>query len=220
MQDEKFELSHGDLSARPTPTPSVERVDPSELGTVARVLAQGYTEDPIHLWAMPKSATRLEDATVFFTLFLRWMQPYSWDVFATADRSAVLVTWLVRQGKSGYPDGVRYMPTLLRRKSLVNDYLEWIETFRPKVEHQYFEFLGALPNARRGTGFFLVASVLKMFDRKGLPVWAWSSNPLNLPFFRRHGFEIGATLRRDAHTPPVTSIWHPPMPLKDEGERP
>src|SRR4030065_1328567 len=106
MQDEKFGLSHGDKSARPALTPSVERVDPSELGTLAQVLPQSYTEDPIHLWAMPKSATRLEDATVFFTLFLRWMRPFSWDVFATADRSAVLVTWRVGQGKSGYPEGV------------------------------------------------------------------------------------------------------------------
>lgn len=190
----------------------IVRVDPSELSTVARVLAQGYTEDPIHLWAMPKAANRLEDATVFFTYFLRWMRRYSWDVFATADRSAVLVTSLAPQGRSPYPDGVRYMPTLLRTNSHANDYFQWIETFRPKVDHRYFEFLGALPNARRGTGFLLVASVLKIFDREGLPVWTWSSNPLNLPFFRRHGFEIGPELRRDAHTPPVTSIWRSPMP--------
>lgn len=215
MQDKKFDLSQGELTGRPATAPLVERVDPSELGTVARVLAHGYTVDPIHIWAMPKSATRLEDAEMFFTLFLRWMRPYSWDVFATADRSAVAVTWLVRQGKSGYPNGVRYMPPLLRGRSRVNEYLEWIETFRPKVEHQYFEFLGALPNARRGTGFILVSNVLKIFDRKGLPVWAWSSNPLNLPFFRRVGYEIGATLRRDDDTPPVTSMWHPPQPVAD-----
>jgi hypothetical protein len=213
MRDEKFELSHGDLSARPTPTPTVERVDPSELETAARILAAGYAKDPVHIWAMPNAATRLADAAVFFTLFLRWMRPHSWDVFATADRSAVLVTSLVRQGKSPYPDGVRYLPRLVRTKSPVNDYFQWIETFRPKVDHQYFEFLGALPNAPRGTGFFLVANVLKMFDREGLPVWTWSSNPLNLPFFRRQGFEIGAELRRDASTPPVTSIWRPPAPL-------
>lgn len=201
----------------------VERVDPSELDVVARVLAEAYTEDPIHLWAMPKAATRLKqltDGIVFFTLFLRWMRPYSWDVFATSDRSAVLVTWPVRQGKSGYPNGVRYLPPLIRTNSPVNDYFSWIEKFRPKVDHQYSEFLGALPNAPRGAGFFLFANVLKIFDRKGLPIWAWSSNTINLPFYRRLGFEIGETVRMNDSTPPVTPIWHPSAPLTDEAERP
>jgi hypothetical protein len=152
----------------------------------------------------------MEDATIFFTIFLRWMRPYSWDVFASSDRSAVLVTALARHGKSPYPDGVRYLPKLLRKNSPVNDYFHWIESFRPKVDHWYFEFLGALPNAPRGTGFLLVANVLKMFDKQGLPVWTWSSNPLNLPFFRRQGFEIGPELRQDDKTPPVTIMWHPP----------
>ena len=218
MQNEISELSHSDLSVRPTTTPSVERVDPSELGTVAQVLAAGYVKDPIHMWAMPKADTRLADATLFFTFYLRWMRKYSWSVFATADRSAVVVTSLVRRGNSAYPDGVRHLPPLLRTMSPVNDYFEWIETFRPKIDHVHSEFLGALPNAPRGTGFFLLSNVLKTFDRQGLPVWTWSSNPLNLPFYRRLGFEIGQELRRDDNTPPVTIIWRPPAPLSDEGE--
>ena len=213
------DLSHSGLAGRttPRPTPSVERVDPSELGTVAQVLAAGYTKDPIHIWAMPNASTRLEDATLFFTFYLRWMRKFSWDVFATADRSAVVVTSLVRQGKSAYPDGIRHLPPLLRTMSPVNDYFEWIETFRPKIDHVHSEFLGALPNAPRGTGFFLLSKVLRIFDRQGLPVWTWSSNPLNLPFYRRLGFEIGEELHRDDDTPPVTIIWRPPAPLSDEG---
>jgi len=218
MHDEKSERAPDNLIVRPTPAQSMERVDPSELDIVARVLAAAYTNDPIHIWAMPKAATRLADATLFFTFYLRWMRKFSWDVFATSDRSAVVVTSLVRQGNSAYPDGVRHLPPLLRTMSPVNDYFEWIETFRPKIDHVHSEFLGALPGAPRGTGFFLLANVLKVFDRQGLPVWTWSSNRLNLPFYRRLGFEIGEELRRDENTPPVTIIWHPPALLSDEGE--
>ncbi len=214
MHDERSERSPNNLIERPTPALSIERMDPSELKTVAKVLAAAYTEDPIHLWAMPNAATRLADATMFFTFYLRWMRPHSWDVFSTADRSAVVVTSLVRKGENAYPKGVRHLPTLIRKMSPVNDYFQWIETFRPNVDHVYSEFLGALPTARRGAGFFLLGSVLKMFDSEGLPVWTWSSNPLNLPFYRRLGFEIGAELRPDADTPPVTIIWRPPAPLK------
>lgn len=215
MRDEKSGLSHGDLSTRPSPTPSIERVDPSEIGTVARILAHGYTEDPIHLWAMPKAATRLADATMFFTFYLRRMRLHSWDVFATVDRTAVVVTSFVRKGKGAYPDEVRRLPSLIRKLSPVNDYFQWIETFRPDIDHIHSEFLGALPTARRGTGFLLLSRVLKMFDREGLPVWTWSSNSLNLPFYRRLGFEIGDEIRKDAETPPVILIWRPVMPVEE-----
>lgn len=191
----------------------VEQVDPSELDVVARVLAESFTDNPFHIWAMPKAATRLEDATVFFTLYLRWMRPYSWDVLATADRSAVSVTRLVRQGESGYPDSVRYMPMLIRTRSPINDYFQWIETFRPKVEHECLEFIGCLPEHRsKGLGSLVLRSMLAKADREGLPVWAFSTNPRNLTFYRRNGFEIGDELRRDASTPPVTPLWHPPVP--------
>jgi hypothetical protein len=196
----------------------VERIDPSEFDTIAKILAAAYVNDPIHIWAMPKADTRLADATMFFMFYLRWMHPQNRDVFATSDRSAVVVTSVVRRNESAYPDGVRHLPTLVRKKSPVNDYFEWIETFRPKVDHRHSEFLGCLPNAPRGIGFFLLANVLKIFDREGLPVWTWSSNRLNLPFYSRLGFEIREELRRDANTPPVTIIWRPVMPLTDKVE--
>lgn len=218
MNDEKSKGSQENLIEQAAPALAVERVDPCELGTVARILAAGYEQDPLHLWAMPKATTRLTDATMFFTFYLRWMRRHSWEVFATADRSAVLVTSLVRRGESVYPDGVRHLPKLVRIKSPVNDYIEWIETFRPNMDHHNLDFMGRLPTARRAIEFFLLGSVLKMFDGEGLPVWTWSSKPLYLPFYRRLGFTIGTELRRDPNTPPVTIIWRPPKPLTDEGE--
>jgi GNAT superfamily N-acetyltransferase len=216
MQQEKFKISPADASVQPIPTQSVEPVDPSELDVVARVLAESFFDNPFHLWAMPKAATRLEDATVFFKLALRWMQRYSWDVLATADRSAVSVARLVRQGESGYPDGARYFPKLVGKISPVNAYFEWIETFRPKVEHVCLEYIGCLPEKRsKGLGSIVLRSMLAKADRQGLGVWAISTNQRNLTFYSRGGFEIGTALRQDESTPPVTPIWHPPASLAD-----
>ena len=217
MHDEKPERSSNNLMEQSTPALSVERVDPSEFNTVARILAMAYTNDPIHIWAMPNAATRLNDSTVFFKLYLRWMRPDNRDVFATSDRSSVVVTSLVRKGESAYPDGVRHLPPMIRNLSRVNDYFQWIETFRPNVDHRHSEFVGSLPSASRPTGFFLLRNVFNMFDREGLPIWTWSSNPINLPMYRRLGYQIGDELRRDPFTPPVHILWRPPMPLTDEG---
>jgi GNAT superfamily N-acetyltransferase len=220
MQDKKLELSDGGLSAQPTLIPSVERVNPSEIDTVARVLAVAYYEDPVLLWAMPRAATRLDDATLFFKYYLqRMLLPHSWDVIATADRSAIVVMRLVRQSDSTSPDGVRHLPTLVRTRSPVNDFFQWIETLRPKIDHLYLEFMVCLPSQHsKGIGSLLLGSRLAEADREGLPVWAFSSNPRNLPFYRRLGFEIGEELRRDDNTPPVTMILRRPALLRDEEE--
>ncbi len=191
----------------------VERVDPKELLTVARVLAASYAEDPVHLWAMPREAARLADATAFFIFFLRRMRPHRWEVFATHDRSAVAVMAPVGHWEREYRDGTRYLPTLVRTMSPVADYFRWIETFRPKVDHKYLEFIGCLPLQRsQGRGALLLGSILATADRENISVWSWSSNPRNLTFYRRLGFETGAEIRRDDGTPAVTPLWRMPAP--------
>jgi len=211
MHDEKLERSPDNIIEQSATALSVERVNPSELNTVAKVLAAAYAEDPIHVWAMPKADTRLDDATAFFTFFLRRMRPHRWEVFTITDRSAVVVMAPAGQRDREYHNGPRYLPTLVRRISLVADYFKWIETFRPEVDHQYIEFIGCLPKKRsQGIGSLLLGSLLEAADQKGLPVWTWSSNPRNLTFYRRLGFETKGELRRNDDTPPVTTLWHPP----------
>ena len=216
MRDEQDKKA-GNPVQQTSAAQTVERVGPSEFDTVARILAVAYNNYPLHIWAMPNAATRLADAAVFFKFYLKRMRPDNRDVFVTSDRSAVVVSSIFRKGNRGYPDKVHNLPTLFGKTSPVNDYFEWIETFRPNVDHRHNAFLASLPEAPRGTGFFLLSNVLKIFDREGLPVWTWSTDPLILPFHRRLGFQIGDELRRDNITPPATLMWRPPMPVSDEG---
>lgn len=207
------ELSSGMID-RPAPALSVDRVDPSELGTVASVLAEAFTEDPVLVWAMPKEATRLADATAFFTFYLRRLRSRSWEVFATPDRSAVAVMTSVGQVSEKQSEGSRDVPTLDRTSSSAADYFRWIESFRPDVPHRYLEFIGSSPGCRsKGQGSILLKSLLSMAAREGLPVWTWSSNPRNLPFYHRLDFVAGADLCWDADTPSVIPLLRPPVPL-------
>jgi GNAT superfamily N-acetyltransferase len=207
----EIQISRDDQTDQPTPAQFVERVGSGELEIVARVLAEAYSEDPVFLWAMPKAATRLADATAFFTFYLRRMRSHRHEVFATFDRSAVAVMTPIGLLDRGEP---RYLPTLVRTMSPASDYFRWIETFRPNVDHRYLEFIGILPaNRSKGRGSLLLGSLLAMSSCEGLPVWCWSSNPRNLTFYLRLGFEAGAELRWDADTPPVTPLWCPAMPV-------
>jgi GNAT superfamily N-acetyltransferase len=207
MRNENSEASPGDPIDRPPLAQPVERVDAGELDVVARVLAEAYAGDPVMIWALPKASTRLDDAAAFFTFFLRRKGGHTREVFATSDRSAVAVMATVSSGRR---DDARHPSSPTGKRSPSTDYFQWIESFRPHVDHRYLEFIGCLPAQRsRGMGSLLLGSLLAMAARDGLPVWCWSSNPRNLTFYRRLGFEIGLELRRDADTPAVTLLWRP-----------
>ena len=214
MTDNLSRESTGSRIDRAIQKPPFERVDPSELGTVARVLAEAFFDDPVLIWAMPKAATRLADATAFFTFYLRRMRPHRWEVFATLDRSAVAIMSSVCQASPEHREGSRDMPSLVRTTSSAGDYFRWIETFHPPFDHRYLEFIGISPTHRsKGQGSVLLNGLLEMSAREGLPVWSWSSNPRNLSFYRRLGFDVGTDLRRDTETPAVTPLLRPPVPL-------
>ena len=216
MQDERMETAktptNGPTSVFDHPL-SVERIDTSDVGGAARVLAEAFAEDPVFLWAMPRAETRLADATAFFTFYLRRTRSRRREVFATSDRSAVAVMTPVSQlGRENRTDA-RDLPALVRTMSSAADYFRWIETFQPDCDHRYLEFIGILPAYRsKGRGSVLLGSLLAMSAREGLPVWCWSSNPRNLPYYRRLGFESGDELRWNSDTPAVTPLLRPPVP--------
>lgn len=192
----------------------VERVGTDEMGAVARVLAEAFTEDPVFVWAMPKVATRMADAIAFFTFYLRRTQSSGREVFANSDRSAVAVMTTVgpmdRESRAGRSE----LPTLVSTTSFAADYFRWIETFRPAVSHRYLEFIGSSPAfSSKGQGAALLKNLIAMAASEGLPVWCWSSNPRNLPFYLRLSFVAGTRLCRDAGTPSVTPLLRPPVPM-------
>lgn len=64
---------------------------------------------------------------------------------------------------------------------------------RPTSPHFYLAVIGAGDAARgRGLGSKLLARVLDVCDREGLPAALESSNPRNVSLYERHGFEVTA----------------------------
>lgn len=192
----------------------IVEVPPDALGAAARVLAEAFADDPVFIWAMPKADTRLADAAGFFTFYLRRTQSSKREVFTTSDRSAVAVMTTVNPLDHDFRKSTGELSSFVRTPSSAADYFRWIETFRPDVPHRYLEFIGSSPECRsKGQGSVLLKSLLSASASEGLPVWCWSSNPRNLPFYHRLDFVAGAGLCRDADTPAVTPLLRPPIPL-------
>jgi ribosomal protein S18 acetylase RimI-like enzyme len=82
------------------------------------------------------------------------------------------------------------------RQAEVAAVFERTEHYRPTEPHWYLSLIGVEALHRNnGCGAALLQHRLRQCDRKHLPAYLWSSNPLNTSLYERHGFEIVGTIR-------------------------
>ena len=62
---------------------------------------------------------------------------------------------------------------------------------RLRAPHYYLAALGTdPPHQGKGVGSALIEPVLARADREGIPAYLESSKETNVPFYRKHGFEV------------------------------
>lgn len=212
--NESLEIHPDDLFDHSNLSQSIDHLNNTDLGVAARVLAEAYEDDPVFRYAMPETADRLATGIVFFTFFLRRKGPHQRMVFSTSNRSVVAVISSIGSWNRCSQQNERTLPVLIPTASPMSDYFKWIETFRPNGSHYYLEFIGTLKtNRSQGEGAFLLSTLLTAADREDVPFWTWSSNPRNLTFYHRLGFQIGDRLQRDSTTPVMIPLWRPAASL-------
>lgn len=82
------------------------------------------------------------------------------------------------------------------RQAEVAAVFERTEHYRPSEPHWYLSLIGVEPLHRnKGCGAALLQHGLRQCDRDHHPAYLWSSNPLNVPFYERHGFVIAGTIQ-------------------------
>jgi len=82
----------------------------------------------------------------------------------------------------------------------------------PKDESHFYLFtLGTHADAQgEGLGSQVLQPVLEICDTQGLPAILESSNPRNLPFYRRHGFEVTSEIELEPGGPVVRPMRREP----------
>jgi len=179
-------------------------MDPRAVGAV---FGAAFADDPVWRWLVGRKAARVvaaitqlgcEQHPAGFTLLEGkaeswWHPPGSWRL--------------------GLADTLRLVPRLapvvpirslrLLRMSAV------IESQHPTEPHAYLGYLGAAVQGN-GYGAAVLAPTLEVVDAFGWPAYLESSNPRNLPFYRRHGFVDRPPLRVPDGCPPITPMWREP----------
>ncbi len=91
--------------------------------------------------------------------------------------------------------------------------LSTVESLHPQEPHWYLASLGtAVDQQGKGVGSALMRPVLAHCDAEGLPCYLESSKERNVPFYRRHGFEVVQEVRLPGDGPLIWTMWREPQP--------
>jgi len=179
----------------------------SDAVAVGRTLGRAFADDPIWRWLVGDRASAVVAAITQLGVERHAEQ------FTIVDDAA---SWWHPPGqwKLGLADTLRLVPRvapiaragslrLLRMSALV-------EKQHPAGDdHAYLGYLGAAVQGR-GYGAQVMAPALEVCDAYGWPAFLESSNPQNLPFYRRHGFVDRAPLEVPKGCPVITPMWRDP----------
>ena len=185
---------------------------------VAASLASAFSEDPLFAWmsgAGPNQSIEPK-MRVLFNAFLKLDLPRGDHLVFTDEDGIGAAIWKhPNRWKMPAGDMVRALPGMLRslgtKAPRMMGAITAIEKVHPKEEHYYLEVLGTHQDKQsKGVGSAVIRHMLDRCDAEGMPAYLESSNPRNIPFYARHGFEPTGEIVVGKGAPTVTAMWRNP----------
>ncbi|MDJ0786414.1 MAG: GNAT family N-acetyltransferase [Myxococcota bacterium] len=162
-----------------------------DVASALDILVDGFLDNPVMSWVFAEESSRARALDEWFRF---WLDCYG-------ERARVEVS----PGRDGAaiwaPPGTPALtgPEIERLFGLIQSYegdraeakLAKLATVQvPEGPHWYLNGIAARRGGRsRGVGAGLLEPFLALSDSEGVPIYLESSNPRNLSFYRRYGFE-------------------------------
>jgi ribosomal protein S18 acetylase RimI-like enzyme len=178
------------------------RTTPDELGRVTALLGRAFQEDPLWRWALGRDDTdeRRARLTRFFDVVARKVHSRQELIFTAGDFAGAAVWMPPGKWRFSLGDEARVAPGVVAAFGAAGTVrllrlLVGVERLHLREPHYYLFAIGTDPaHQGRGVGTALLAPMLERCDAEKMPAYLESSNPANLPFYRRHGFEATTEL--------------------------
>jgi GNAT superfamily N-acetyltransferase len=200
------------------PPPSPRHALAGDVDAAVRVLTRAFHDDPIMRWLFPDDPTRADDLAVLFGTctaaarrrghtYVVGLQNGAISAAALWGPPDVEVMSGEEAGAIGPLVGDRYGDEGLAR---MGSFAEVMGAHHPEAPHFYLWIVGVDPDAQgTGLGAHLLAPVLARCDSDGMPAYLESTNPRNVPFYARLGFDVHSEFRPDGG-PLLTGMWRAP----------
>jgi GNAT superfamily N-acetyltransferase len=192
----------------------------SDIGSAARTLARAFHHDPVMTWMLPDAGARQKKLPRLFALLMRYhhLATGGSEVARTgSDGTGIGAAALwdpPGRWKHGRLESVLALPALVltfgRRVSAGRDVEETMQRLHPDEPHWYLAVIGSDPTVRgEGLGRALMASRLDRCDAEHAPAYLESSNPDNVPYYMRFGFEVTGEIVLPGGGPTMWPMWRP-----------
>lgn len=199
------------------PKAAVRPAVAADVPELCAMLARAFEDDPVAAHLIPSDRRRLPGLRALFRLQLTRDLLPNGRVLTTEERSGAAL-W-APPGKP-VPGALPVLVSLLpvvpyvagRHVSRTVRSLARIAAIHPREPHWYLAALGTDPPRQgRGIGSALLRPVLERCDAEGVRAYLESSKQRNVPFYRRHGFEVTGEVRLP-EGPTVWTMWRDPRP--------
>jgi GNAT superfamily N-acetyltransferase len=194
------------------------RATHADVHALSKTLGRAFFDDPVMCWMLPDADARRRKLHKLFEALTRHHHLARGGVEVAPDDDGGIGgaalwdppgEWRQTRGEE-----LRAMPGLLLafgrslRRGLVAE--EMMKAAHPEEPHWYLAVIGSDPDVRgKGFGQVLMRSRLDRCDAEHAPAYLESSNPDNVPYYQRFGFEVTGEITLPGGGPSLVPMWRP-----------
>lgn len=190
----------------------------SDVKQLAAVLGRAFQNDPVMSWILADDTRRAKGLPRLFAAITRhhFLAGGGAEVAGRGGEIGAAALWDgPGRWKQTPREELRMLPTLLlafgRSLGQGQRVVDLMKEHHPEEPHWYLAVIGSDPTVRGGGfGHALMQSRLDRVDAEHAPAYLESSNPDNIPYYMRFGFEVTGEIPLPDGGPVLTPMWRAP----------
>ncbi|BBY82985.1 GNAT family N-acetyltransferase [Mycolicibacterium pulveris] len=190
----------------------------ADIRPLAGTLGRAFYDDPVMRWMLPDNARRARRLARMFATMTRhhFLAGGGVEIAAGADGIGAAALWdPPGRWRQSPLEEFRMMPGFMlamgTRAGRGRQIAELMKQHHPEEPHWYLGVIGSDPSVRGGGfGRALMQSRLDRVDAEHAPAYLESSNPDNIPYYQRFGFEVTGEITLPDDGPKMWPMWRDP----------